>query len=386
MTSRPRTAPRKSTSASDGAAQIDAARRSPDAALRLVELLPERAPLYAGRGSNEAERLRSYVLASFESIGLPPNAVPYVLEELETGRNPYTVAAAARALRGAAVMPPAAPALLVAAIRRLRAVDDVVTFERFAPTLDSTDSVTALSELASTLAWIGPRASHVLEPLTSLVENEGHRFSDAVLAALTKAVAALGQSEAATVGCCGTNDDEVAATTESGFVAASAVDPRHVLLENQDGQRLVFAEAFGGRPSALAFFYTRCTNPEKCSLTVTKVARLARRIRSDGLEANVAGISYDPRFDHPARLRRYGVDRGMRFSPRCSLLRTVGLLDPLVDAFELGVGYGPVTVNRHRLDLIVLDASLGVTQRFERRLWTESAALDALRMQATATA
>ena len=30
-----------------------------------------------------------------------------------------------------------------------------------------------------------------------------------------------------------------------------------------------------GRPTALAFFYTRCTNPEKCSLTVTRLARLA---------------------------------------------------------------------------------------------------------------
>jgi protein SCO1/2 len=47
-------------------------------------------------------------------------------------------------------------------------------------------------------------------------------------------------------------------------------------------------------------------------------------------------------------------------------------------AFDLGVGVGPVTVNRHRLDLVVLDASLGIRERFERRLWDEEAVLEAL--------
>jgi cytochrome oxidase Cu insertion factor (SCO1/SenC/PrrC family) len=150
-------------------------------------------------------------------------------------------------------------------------------------------------------------------------------------------------------------------------------------LEDQDGTQLSFSEAFAGRASALAFFYTRCTNPQKCSLTVTRLARLARLIETEGINANVAGITYDPGFDRPSRLRAYGADRGMVFSPRCSLLRTLGPFDPLREAFDLGVGFGPVTVNRHRLDLVVLDGSLAVSKRFERRLWHEDAALEALR-------
>jgi protein SCO1/2 len=153
-------------------------------------------------------------------------------------------------------------------------------------------------------------------------------------------------------------------------------------LEDQDGTRLSFAEAFAGRPTTLAFFYTRCMNPQKCSLTVTRLTRLARLVETEGLDANVAGISYDPGFDRPQRLRTYGADRGMNFSPRCSLLRTLGPFDPLREAFELGVGFGPVTVNRHRLDLVVLDGTLCVTKRFERRLWHEDAVLQALRAAA----
>jgi protein SCO1/2 len=157
------------------------------------------------------------------------------------------------------------------------------------------------------------------------------------------------------------------------------MDIADIALESQDGTQLTFAEAFAGRPTALAFFYTRCMNPEKCSLTVTKLARLGRLVAAEGLDANIAGITYDPAFDRPARLKTYGLDRGIDFSTRCSLLRTIGPFDPLREAFALGVGFGPITVNRHRLDLVVLDASLRVSHRFERRLWHEQRALEALR-------
>jgi protein SCO1/2 len=123
-------------------------------------------------------------------------------------------------------------------------------------------------------------------------------------------------------------------------------------------------------------------NPLKCSATVTGLGRIARRFAEDGLDANVAGISYDPGFDRPPRLRTYGADRGMAFSPSCRLLRTVGPFAPLQQAFELGVGFGPVTVNRHRLDLVVLEASLAVSDRFERRLWSDEGVLAALRTAA----
>ena len=63
--------------------------------------------------ANETERVRGYVLASFESAGLPPEGMPFVLEELEVGNNPYTIARAARALRGAPEVPADVPALLV---------------------------------------------------------------------------------------------------------------------------------------------------------------------------------------------------------------------------------------------------------------------------------
>jgi cytochrome oxidase Cu insertion factor (SCO1/SenC/PrrC family) len=362
------------------AARIDEVRRRPDAARELAAMLAEQSASFAGRGTNEAERLRGYVLAGFETAGLPPEAVPFVLEELELGRNPYTVAAAARALRGAEDVPAETPALIVGAIARLRSSDDVVSFDGFAPTPTRGDSVTALAELARTLAWLGPRAKPALDDLRALVEGDGEKFSPAVGAELARAAEALAREDsAAAAPCC----SEHGGPAPADAAPVGGTELADLTLEDQDGTRLSFSEAFAGRPTALTFFYTRCQVPEKCSLTVTRLGRLARACEAEALEANVAGITYDPAFDRPARLKTFGADRGVVFTPRCRLLRTTGPFGPVREAFDLGVGFGPVTVNRHRIDLLVLDASLGVAARFERRLWHEAAVLSALRAAPT---
>ena len=175
----------------------------PEAAGRLVELLAEQSPRYAGRTSNEAERLRGELLASFETAGLPTEAIPFMLEELETGRNPSTVAAAGRALRGAATIPAEAPELLVAAIARLRGSDDVVSFAPFAPGVADAHGATALAELAATLAVLGPGAKHAIPAVQALLEGEG--FSTAVRAELALALDALRGTEAP-AGCCGAEE------------------------------------------------------------------------------------------------------------------------------------------------------------------------------------
>jgi cytochrome oxidase Cu insertion factor (SCO1/SenC/PrrC family) len=367
-------------SAHDVAARVDELRRWPDARRELVGMLAEQSPSYAGRGTNETERVRGYVLASFESAGLPPEGVPFVLEELELGNNPYTVAAAARALRGAREVPPDAPALLVRAIERLRGADEVVSFDCFTPAPTHEDRVTALTELARTLAELGPRARPALYELRRLLDAEEGTFSPVVAAELAGAADAVEGGGGATAGACCPEHEPAAAPPVPASTAATEL--AELALEDQDGTRLSFSEAFAGRPTALTFFYTRCQNPAKCSLTVTRLARLARSCAAEGLEANVAGITYDPAFDRSARLRTYGADRGMAFSARCRLLRTLGPFDPVRAAFDLGVGFGPVTVNRHRLDLFVLNPAMTATAQFERRLWGETTVLDALRAAA----
>jgi protein SCO1 len=296
----------------------------------LLSLLLEQHPLYAGRGTNETVRIRGFILAAFERTGLPDGAVEYALEELESGLDPYLVAAAARALRGARSDPRYVP-FLRKAQRNVRYHDVPVTFEAYKPRWPFERATSALEEIRATLAW-------------------------------------LGADDAGEGDCCG--------ALSPPSRARKAVDPR-IGLEDQEGRAVRFGDFFRGKVSVVAFFYTRCDNPEKCSLTVARLARLQEAIGNGPLngQVRVAGITYDPLYDLPRRMKLFGENRGLRFDEDMRLFRTPHGLDELRAVFELGVNFAGSLVNRHRIELFVLDASGEVVATFSRMQWDVEAVL-----------
>jgi cytochrome oxidase Cu insertion factor (SCO1/SenC/PrrC family) len=347
----------------------------------LVGLLAEQSPVYAGRGTGETERLRGYVLASFETTGLPESALSFVIEELEIGLNPYLVAAAARAVRGGRDLPERIAGLLLDAVERIRTCDDVVCFNRSAEPGNAAFETTALMELFRTVAWLGPAAQQAQAPLKAMLASGPAGFSTQVAAEIEAALTAVSKtSTPAPVPCCAGPSAPIAfrprPKTPIGF------DIKAVQLQDQDGTMFSFADFFLGRPGVLTFFYTRCMNPNKCSLTVTKLARLQRRIAAEGLQDrfNIAAVSYDPAFDLASRLRAYGEGRGMAFDDRSRLLRTTGSFEPFQRWLDLGVGFGSTTVNQHRLDVVVLDHNGNPDATISRLQWDEGDIFAALKM------
>ena len=342
----------------------------------LVPLLEEHSPIYQGRGSASVEQVRGYVLAAFGRLGLPAGALPFVTEELESGRTPYVVAAAARAL-GGGVNAERAADLTLRAIHRLRTEDDLVSFEGFPPRPCGHANTTAVGEMIRVLAHLGPAGQAALRALRSQASSDGGLSNKA---AVELAAALATPAVHRPISCCG----------EPAAVEGSDVEPApiktlanisHLQLEDQDGRWTRLDEALFGRRSALAFFYTRCMNPEKCSLTITKLGRLQRLLKDAGEHRRfkLAAITYDPDFDLAPRLKDYGRDRGFEFTPDAGLYRTPGGLDPLREALDLGVGFGPVTVNRHRVELYVVGPTGEVIKVFARALWSELEVLKALR-------
>ena len=328
----------------------------------LIELLRESASLYAGRRADEVDRMRASILARFESKGLPAKVLPFVYEELESGNSAQTIVAAAKALRGAAEVPHHAIELLLQAIDRLAEADDVVD-------IGSGEYTTVLTELFRTLASFGPRAGGARYALQGIADRHGSAFSDRVQAELAKAKESISREAVADVDCC--------CGTTASVVRQSDSTPSHVRsledlpMQDQDGADLTFGALFAGLPSVIAFFYTRCMVPQKCSLTITKLGQLGRVIANSSLRGQVmvAGITYDPAYDLPSRLRSYGVHRGLAFDDKVRLLRAPDGFEPLRTHFGLEVGFGPVTVNRHRIELLVLDRSSKMIAVFERAQW-----------------
>jgi protein SCO1/2 len=335
----------------------------------LIELLRERHPLYAGRSTNATIRIRGYVMAAFETVGLPDAALSSVVEELESGRDPFVVAAAARALRGLDGRERRVVPFLLRAIENLLHNDDTITFETYLPTWPVAAPTTALAEIFGTLAWLGSTAEFALPQLVAL-QGTADEMPAVTRAALARAIGAVQADDgfADETTCC--NIGEPVHGSKNG-PRRNDSPPMAARFQDQDGRTASYADLFTGQTSVVVFFYTRCSNPNKCSLTITKLARLQRAVVDADLTGRVrtAAITYDPEFDSSARLRAYGENRGVLFDGENRFLRNTMGFRRLSSYFDLGVNYGPALVNRHRIEAFILDPAARITSRFLRLQW-----------------
>lgn len=333
----------------------------------LVDQLHEGSERYAGRSAAAAGRLRASVLAEFAEVGLPVAAVPYVVEVLRTELNPEVVAAAALAVRGWPGSDPALAAALVQAVVNLRGRDGPA---------GPGSSRTALVEVLAALAWQPSVPAEVVAALERLSREHASDWSPEVRRALADTLAAL--RGRAGLGPLALSASAVAAREPSAGVG----DLGGVVVEDQDGVRQPLADFLGRADTVVAFFYTRCQNPNKCSLTITKLADLQARMIERGLGGQLAAISYDPGFDLPPRLAAYGRARGLHFGNSVRMFRAVAGQSRLAEFFGLRVGYTGTMVNHHGLELYLVDADVQIVRTWARIPWEIPDVLNSLEVRA----
>jgi protein SCO1/2 len=240
-----------------------------------------------------------------------------VLEELESGHDPYLVAAGARALRGRTVDRAFVP-LLEKARQNIRYRDSPLTFDSYKPRWPVDHPTTAREEIRKTLERVADDCCSLRFPPHRTVKR-----------------------------------------------ADLAIE-----FEDQDGRTGHLAKFLRGKWSVIAFVYTRCDNPQKCSLTVAQLGRLQTAVEAGSLRGHVriAAITYDPQYDLPSRMKAFGAVRGIRFTDDVRFLRTPDL-DRLRASFDLGVNFIGSVVNRHRIELYVLDRRGRIVATFSRMQW-----------------
>ena len=333
---------------------IDQVRADPGRTDELVPLLHQGHPVYDGRGANAVARIRGYLLASFEQAGLPDGALPHVLEALENSQKPYLVAAAAKAVHGCPHPSPELAHYLLDGIRNVQYCDDELTFRSYRASLDR--ETTAIAELLGSLAWLGPQAAAALDALETIATTAGfnrdnRRRAQEALDSIRAANEAVEPEAPASVGCCAS----LAGRADPGAGRQESIGD--LVFEDHWGRTLTFAQAFTGAPTVAAFFYTRCGNPNKCSLTVTKLGLLQRSLRDRKLagKIRIAAITYDPGYDTPDRLAGYCTNRGLELDEHHRALRAdPERFDELRTHFDLGVNYSGSVVSRHRIELHVV--------------------------------
>ena len=112
-------------------ALVEALSSDPTRRAELTDLLREDHPVYDQRSAAAIVRMRGWILIALSHVGLTDAALLFVLEELDTGRDAYLVAAAARALRSYPKPVAAFAPFVMRAIANIRYHDDHVAFERY---------------------------------------------------------------------------------------------------------------------------------------------------------------------------------------------------------------------------------------------------------------
>ena len=343
---------------------------------QLLALLREDHQLYDQRGAATVVRMRGWVVLTLARPTLPDAALPFLLEDLDTGVDPYLVAAAASALRSYPTPNAAFAPFVVRAITNIRYRDDRLSLETYGAYAIGTNGTTPVRELLTTLTWLGPNARALISEIESL-HTGPTALSKKYLPTIEQILNSL-QTQTESDDCCQLPHSvrDLFSWMRLTRTSSSSVDS--TVFEDQNGQTITFGEYFHGRPSIVVFFYTRCDNPLKCSLTITKLARIQKLLEAEGLadQINTAGITYDPGYDLPERLLNYGRHRGIQFAPQHRLLRAQDGLDSLRKHFQLGVNFIESLVNRHRIELYILDARGQTAGYFGRIQWNERDVVD----------
>ena len=361
----------RAVSEDEFAGLVDLLAADPVGSAQLTDLLHEEHPVYDGRGTATVIRMRGWILLALARSGLSDQALIFVLEELDTGIDAYLVAAAARALRSYAQPNETFAPFVGRALNQIRYHDEPLSFASYGEYTTSSTGTSAVSELLATLAWLGPNARAVLPELERW--RAEHGLSRKLRLDLDRALQVIRGPADGVPLCCGGLPEgrNIPIRTSTARFDFKSIDS--IVMQDQDGKLLKFAEFFSGRPSIVVFFYTRCDNPMKCSLSVAKLARVQTLLDAQGLARRIrtAAITYDPQFDRAERLRVYGKDRAVRMDENHRMLRAIEGNDALREYFELGVNFIESLVNRHRIELYILDAAGRIAVSFERLHWDE---------------
>ena len=112
--------------------------------------------------------------------------------------------------------------------------------------------------------------------------------------------------------------EDVRITRQSPRPSTPAVVPKMVLpgervpdaaLINQDDREIHFSD-FAGRALLVTFIYTRCPMPDFCPRLSSQFAQIHNELKKnpeDYAKTHLLTISFDPKYDTPLVLRKYGL-------------------------------------------------------------------------------
>ena len=198
---------------------------------------------------------------------------------------------------------------------------------------------------------------------------------------------------------------EVTAVTEGGAVLTPTTvvpgEPKpgdeipDFTLVNQDGKAIHLSQ-YRGRSIALTFVYTRCPQPDQCTLMSSNFAAVDLELQKQPdvySKTHLLTVSFDPEYDTPKVMRSYGASHTGRYSDEKfeHWEFTTGTADEVNRIAEyFGLRYfkdsstGEEQV-MHSLRTAVIDSNGKLVKLYRGNEWKPSELADDLRHLATTT-
>lgn len=156
---------------------------------------------------------------------------------------------------------------------------------------------------------------------------------------------------------------------------------------NQEGKRIRFSD-FRGKVLAFTFIYTRCPLPDFCIRMSDHFAKIQKALKSDrnlGGTWHLLTISFDPDFDTPAVLKKYGENYGADFGSWDFATDDIRSITTLADGLNLTMEEDEGGLIAHNLRTAVLDAKGNLAKIFVGNEWTPDDVVQEMRKQVRAT-
>jgi cytochrome oxidase Cu insertion factor (SCO1/SenC/PrrC family) len=350
--------------------------KSPDISVLLTRWLREDHPIYSNRTPTDVNQFRAFLLASLSKFPPTEEIYKYVKSELLFADHSINIAAASATARNF----PEKSAELVSLMEPFLNSSfpdewvDITTPKLNYPIHNPTK---ARYEIMQTLAAFGAPAYRSIKLLDEMASCKGCRDYnyDSLLSA--KAFKTAEYIREVTPPCC---RKEVATTPGHSDIFLidkwnrNIINTSDVRLIDQEGDSLQFSD-LTNKPCVLIFFYTQCTNASKCVASVHRLGQLETACIENNLtdKIGIYGMTYDPDFDTPPILKKYGKMYGVRFSENIKFLKTVPSLGTqFFDQLQLRVNYGAGTVNNHGIQLFIFDKNGKLAAVSDNDLWSVS--------------
>ncbi|WP_053991280.1 SCO family protein [Mangrovimonas sp. TPBH4] len=319
--------------------------------------------LYNGRDRFETLRIRAQILYVLASSFVPKEAKIYIDDLLRNSQDPTSRAVAALAAGNLGIEGKEfVPSLIQLLSGNQYASPVVLDLKSFSELPDDTVWTTDRLEAIRALGCIGDPSDETIAQLNALTNisntETGSRIKERIAAQET-----LSQLLS-------NNNSVQSARLQSSDNVLSEERPKILhsthMFNDQDGRNISGSDLLGV-PNLVAFFYTSCRNPARCSTTTSQVVHLRHYLDELQISAsvNLSLITLEPEVDNPERLKAYADLRGIICDSRFRFLKPDSqTLSEMSSSVDLSVSRCCNTITNHEATLFLLDGYGRLVNRY----------------------